>query len=325
MVDLGLAPYVWRDVKFKPSEALRFLGALAAAFVLLGLIVLRVTSCAPLPKPTLPSASPLPPPPAQTAAVDCHTIGWDKAARINGSSLKAMPWAPFGRVETGWETYAPLIAREIGTRCAPDTPGFASALAAWQSRNGFHSDGLVSEFSFIKMKGVVQGRRPIVLLSSRGICAPAAQDSELAESVAGEGYGGKQIQLRHKAFAAYRRMVAAARAEDPRIAEDPRFLQIFSGFRSPAYDAARCAAQGNCNGRERARCSPHRTGLAMDLYVGQAPGYGPDSSADPNRRFMTKTPAYQWLLANAHRFGFVNYPFEPWHWEWTGEDPLGSS
>jgi zinc D-Ala-D-Ala carboxypeptidase len=21
------------------------------------------------------------------------------------------------------------------------------------------------------------------------------------------------------------------------------------------------------------------------------------------------------------RFGFVNYPFEPWHWEWTGEPP----
>jgi hypothetical protein len=24
------------------------------------------------------------------------------------------------------------------------------------------------------------------------------------------------------------------------------------------------------------------------------------------------------MVANAARFGFVNYPFEPWHWEWTG-------
>jgi LAS superfamily LD-carboxypeptidase LdcB len=36
---------------------------------------------------------------------------------------------------------------------------------------------------------------------------------------------------------------------------------------------------------------------------------------------MTTTPTYQWLVAHAHRYGFVNYPFEPWHWEWTGEAP----
>ena len=59
----------------------------------------------------------------------------------------------------------------------------------------------------------------------------------------------------------------------------------------------------------------------MDLYVGQAPGFGPDSSADPNRLFMSRTPTYRWLVANADRFGFVPYPFEPWHWEWTGEAP----
>ena len=39
------------------------------------------------------------------------------------------------------------------------------------------------------------------------------------------------------------------------------------------------------------------------------------------RLYMTKTPTYRWLVANAGRFGFVNYPFEPWHWEWTGERP----
>jgi LAS superfamily LD-carboxypeptidase LdcB len=36
---------------------------------------------------------------------------------------------------------------------------------------------------------------------------------------------------------------------------------------------------------------------------------------------MSGTPAYRWLVANAGRFGFVNYVFEPWHWEWTGEAP----
>jgi hypothetical protein len=79
-------------------------------------------------------------------------------------------------------------------------------------------------------------------------------------------------------------MAAAARAEDPRIAADPRNLTIFSGFRDPDADAVRCNAEGNCQGVVRAACSAHRTGLAVDLYVGQAPGYGPDSSADAQNR-----------------------------------------
>ena len=116
-------------------------------------------------------------------------------------------------------------------------------------------------------------------------------------------------------------MAASARAADRRIAADPRSLAIFSGFRDPAADAARCLTESNCNGVVRATCSPHRTGLALDMYVGQAPGYGPDSSADPNRLFMSRTPAYRWLVANADRFGFAPYPFEPWHWEWTGAQP----
>ena len=35
----------------------------------------------------------------------------------------------------------------------------------------------------------------------------------------------------------------------------------------------------------------------------------------------SRTAVYRWMVANAARFGFVNYPFEPWHWEWTGEAP----
>jgi LAS superfamily LD-carboxypeptidase LdcB len=46
-----------------------------------------------------------------------------------------------------------------------------------------------------------------------------------------------------------------------------------------------------------------------------------DNSSDANRLYQTQTPAYRWLVRNARRFGFVNYVFEPWHWEWTGEAP----
>ncbi|MCR5878429.1 D-alanyl-D-alanine carboxypeptidase family protein [Phenylobacterium sp. J367] len=179
--------------------------------------------------------------------------------------------------------------------------------------------GVLSAEDFDRMKGAIQEDRPIVMVSTRGICPEVA--NSIAQARPEEGYSGKAIVLRPGALEAYRRMVAAAKKEVPEIAADPRNLTIFSGYRSPAADAARCAAEGNCDGIVRARCSPHRTGLALDLYVGQAPGFGPDSSADANRLFMSKTATYRWMVANAHRFGFVNYPFEPWHWEWTGENP----
>jgi LAS superfamily LD-carboxypeptidase LdcB len=46
-----------------------------------------------------------------------------------------------------------------------------------------------------------------------------------------------------------------------------------------------------------------------------------DSSDDANRRFVSQTPVYRWRVENAARFGFVNYVFEPWHWEWRGVAP----
>ncbi|WP_372782433.1 M15 family metallopeptidase [Phenylobacterium sp.] len=316
-----------RRVRFKPSEALRFLGGLAAAAIVLGLVVLRVTSCAPAPPPRprpVPIAPPAAPPPPVAPPVETTGAcgqGPAEAARANTAALETLTWRPFGRAEAGWETYAPLIARELRTSCAPQTPGFAAALAAWAGAQRLPADGVMTEAAFARLKGLIQMRRPFVRLSAQGVCPAAPAAGQLASAAVAEGYAGKAIQLRPGALAAYRRMAAAARTEDPRIAADPRNLTIFSGFRSPESDAARCAKEGNCNGVVRATCSPHRTGLAMDLYVGQAPGFGPDSSADANRLFMSRTPAYRWLVANADRFGFVPYPFEPWHWEWTGEAP----
>jgi LAS superfamily LD-carboxypeptidase LdcB len=56
----------------------------------------------------------------------------------------------------------------------------------------------------------------------------------------------------------------------------------------------------------------------MDFDLGAAPGFAVDSSADKNRLYMSQTPVYRWLVANAARYGFANYAFEPWHWEFTG-------
>jgi hypothetical protein len=308
-----------------------FLAASATAAVLLLLLVARVTGCSPLtaagPAPGVaqdagPLAPEQPPTTPQPVSADCRSPGWTDAAQANANSLQYLAWAPFRRQETGWEIYVPLVQHEIHTSCPANSEGFAAALASWQRANGLGgpgADGIFTEPVFLAMKSVVQTRREFVRLTSGGAC-PETPDLITAAKLS-EGYGDKQVWLRPRALDAYRQMVAAARAEVPEAAADPQLLTIFSGYRSPAVDAARCQLEGNCDGIVRARCSAHRTGLAADIDVGHAPGFTVDSSADPNRLFMTRTATYRWLLANAGRFGFVNYPFEPWHWEWTGEAP----
>jgi D-alanyl-D-alanine carboxypeptidase len=331
MLDLGVPTARYGGGMMKLRDVMRFLGATAAALVLLLLLVARVTGCSPLTAAQAPpgqgtgqtAAGPLAarqsPGAPQRVSTQCRASGWSAAAQTNANSLQTLAWAPFGRAEVGWETYVPLIQHEIRTACPANSEGFAAALAAWQRTNGQSTDGVVSEAVFGAMKGVVQTRRDFVRFTSFGTC-PGTPDLVTAAKPS-EGFSGKQVWLRPRALDAYRRMVAAARAEAPEIAADPQALTIFSGYRSPAADAARCQTEGNCDGVVRARCSAHRTGLAADITLGHAPGFTVDSSADPNRLYMSRTAAYRWLVANAGRFGFVNYPFEPWHWEWTGEQP----
>lgn len=52
--------------------------------------------------------------------------------------------------------------------------------------------------------------------------------------------------------------------------------------------------------------SLHELGLAVDFTVGGRP------------ISSQRDPAFQWLAANAPRFGFHNLPSEPWHWSVDG-------
>ncbi|MEQ1755793.1 MAG: D-alanyl-D-alanine carboxypeptidase family protein [Micropepsaceae bacterium] len=239
-------------------------------------------------------------------------------ASRNAQTLASAPLAPFGRPEQGWQVYAPQMAATIGTGCAPDTNRFAASLATWQARNQLPPTGAVDAPTLATLKQRWQKARPFIAAFEPGRCPPAASDEQLAKIKPAEGWLGKEGKLDARALSSLRRMVAAARAADPRIAIDRHMLTIVSSFRSPEYDAARCAG-GRCNGIAKARCSAHRTGTAVDLYVGAAPGHGPVDSSNDNRLYLSRTPAYRWLVANARRFGFVNYVFEPWHWEWVGE------
>lgn len=251
------------------------------------------------------------------AAAGC-AAGPAPAAKANSASLASLVWPLEGKSETGWAIYAPLVGHEIGTVCPPDSPAFAAALARWQAAHKVSGAGEMDAATMQAMNQVWLSHRPFVAQSAKACPAPPAP-SQLARATPAESFGGKTIELRPEALAAYRAMVAAARRALPEVRADPRLLTIFSGFRSPDADAARCASQGNCQGRVRASCSAHRTGLALDLDLGAAPGERIDSSDDAHRLFISRSAAYRWLVWNAGRFGFAPYPFEPWHWEWRGE------
>lgn len=244
----------------------------------------------------------------------------DTAAAVNAASLSTLAWTPFGKPETGWEIYAPRIAAEIGTTCAPGSNGFASALARWQGGHGLQKTGVVDPAVFGAMLVRWHLARPFVRTNREGVCPGAPPEANLALARPEESYGGKAIRMRPGALAAYRDMVAEAR--DAGALTKPDALKIFSGFRAPDADAQRCARDRNCQGLIRTICSAHRTGLAMDVVIDAAPGFGPDSSADANRLAMARSPLFRWMVVNAPRFGFVNYAYEPWHWEWTGEPLL---
>ncbi len=259
----------------------------------------------------------------QPMAYGCQTDPvFAAASGANAATVANAPWSVFGRPENGWQVYEPLIDHELGVACPPDSQAFAAALATWQGAHRLPANGTMDEATLRAFDLAWLARRPFVAASAHGQCPSPPPLASLATAAPAEGYLGKPIQVRPGTLAAWRRMVAAARAESPAIAADPKLLTIFSGYRDPAADAADCAARQDCATPARAgTCSAHRTGLAMDIYLGSAPGYDPSSSDDANRLFESRTPAYLWMVANAARFGFVNYPFEPWHWEWTGEPP----
>lgn len=243
---------------------------------------------------------------------------WSEAASKNAESLSKAEWSPFGSPERGWETYLPLIQRELGTNCGPGTPEFARLLADFQAQYHLEIDGLFGSGTFQVMKGLWQERRPFILARLRGECPVAPIEYIMTNLPAREDtYDREDRRLRGDALKAYRDMVAAAR-RDGIMRSDPKLLTIFSGYRQADVDSERCASEGNCDGKRRATCSPHATGFAIDLNLGFAPGSRIDSTSQANRLYQSRTEAYRWLVRNAHRFGFVNYAYEPWHWEWVG-------
>jgi D-alanyl-D-alanine carboxypeptidase len=101
--------------------------------------------------------------------------------------------------------------------------------------------------------------------------------------------------LRRDAAAAFQRMSTAARQEEVR-------LQVHSAWRSRAKQRYLYQLYRQGYGPKAARPgrSNHQRGIAMDLVVGD-----------------TTSRTYEWLSANACRYGFKRtVSSEPWHWEY---------
>lgn len=125
--------------------------------------------------------------------------------------------------------------------------------------------------------------------------------------------GGQR--MRSEAAAALKLMQAAAQKEGV-------YITSASGFRDYSTQSSLYIGYVAQDGQEaadtysaRAGYSEHQTGLTMDF--------------SPIAESFKGTKQYTWLMANAHKYGFVlrypenkvdvtGYMYEPWHWRYVG-------
>ena len=242
-----------------------------------------------------------------------------EAAARNTALKYELGWAFGGKQQRGWYLYTPLISRTLETGDEAAGSDFASALSRWQTQTGLRPSGVLDGETLYRMVSTWQGAR----LKHKEYATP----DRLLQAPASDFYDPTRAdalrQVERETYAAYKRMVAAA-AADPglglkvtaagELAPEEKFLKIISSFRSREHQAS-LRAQSPGSGRAGlAVNSPHFTGRALDLYVGGEPV----ETKDSNRALQVQTPAYRWLVANAERFGFRPYYYEPWHWEYVG-------
>ncbi len=136
-------------------------------------------------------------------------------------------------------------------------------------------------------------------------------------------YYNRTEYLDREAGEAFLRMKAVAKSQGIE-------LVLISGFRSISAQTQLFQKQIQKRGSKAEAVklsappgySEHHTGYALDIGDGKQP------SLDLKTQFQS-TQAYQWLVNNAHKYGFeLSFPqdnlqgvsFEPWHWRYVGSD-----
>lgn len=240
-------------------------------------------------------------------------------ATVSGENARlrdSLAWTFGGKTQRGWRLYDSLIRKEIETDADADSNEFARAVVVWQNQNSLAPTGVIDEKTLFHM---IKGWQAVRLNSSQ---TPAPE--KLLDAPVSNFYdptrGSDLLKVERETYDAYKRMVAAAAKElklktasNGEFAPEERFLKIISSYRSREHQARLRAASPDSGRAGLAVNSPHFTGNALDIYVGGEPV----STADANRSIQVQTPAYQWLVKNAARFGFYPYYYEPWHWEYV--------
>lgn len=248
---------------------------------------------------------------------------FNAASNTNIQLRTGLEWNFGGRSQRGWSLYTPLIGHLIGSDFDAATSEFALRLSLWQKENGLDPTGVLNRETWAQMVSTFQSRRARARLnhdSSQLITFPVSDcyDPTRAEELR---------SVDRDAFAAYKRMVAAAAADSSlglrgdgagQLAADEKLLKIVSAFRSREYQQRLRQQSPNSGRAGLAVNSPHFTGRALDLYVGGEPV----STKDQNRALQTQGRVYRWLVKNAARYGFQPYFYEPWHWEYAGARTL---
>ena len=239
---------------------------------------------------------------------------FNSAARQNAVLKKSLQWT-FGKTQTGWYLYIPLIQHTIGTNQNSDSEAFARSVAAWQERNGLLPSGVIDEKTLNALIKFWQSRRI-------GKIQDAPENTLLSAPIA-DFYDPTRdaslLKVEKETYQAYKRMAAAAAKElnlktkNGNLAEDEKFLKIISAYRSREYQESLRRKEPNAGRAQIAVNSPHFTGRTLDIYVGGEPV----KTKDSNRAIQVETPVYKWLVKNASRFGFHPYFYEPWHWEYA--------
>lgn len=142
------------------------------------------------------------------------------------------------------------------------------------------------------------------------VCAVPNLPSTGDESTPGNQYyvngANGQAVVNSRVSGAVYAMVQAAAADHVN-------LTAISSFRTMAHQQALCSGNSLCaSGSYKEVAKPgtsnHQMGLAIDF------GGGLPSTPGP----VTGNAFWDWLSANAAKFGYKNYPAEAWHWSPTG-------
>ncbi|HKP39142.1 MAG TPA: M15 family metallopeptidase [Pyrinomonadaceae bacterium] len=246
------------------------------------------------------------------------TGAFAEAAGRNATLQNELTWVFGNKQQRGWYLYILLIQQTIETQAGPGSSDFASAVAGWQKKVGLPATGVIDEETLRSLLFYWQSNR----LKEKTYATP----EQLLTAPISDFYDPARLdelrQVERTTYEAYKKMLAAAIADPAlklahnskgELAATEKYFKIISCFRSREYQEKLRRESPHAGSAGLAINSPHFTGHALDLYVGG----DPVDTKDANRAIQVQTPAYQWLVRNAAKFGFKPYFYEPWHWEYV--------